>query len=71
MMVGGLLVGGVDTNPNITAALIDTPNRDKHTAYVSSTGLTDGGDNLHFSAASLRTFGQRYYDAIPSANANT
>jgi hypothetical protein len=29
-------------------------------AYVSSNGLRDKGDSLHFDAASARTFGQRY-----------
>src|SRR6185436_3152004 len=29
-------------------------------AYVSSEGLSDKGDKLHFDAASQRTFGERY-----------
>jgi hypothetical protein len=31
-----------------------------HVAYVSSDGLRDKGDTLHFDAASQRTFGERY-----------
>ncbi|MFL5619201.1 MAG: sialate O-acetylesterase [Gemmatimonadaceae bacterium] len=34
-----------------------------HVAYVSSDGLRDRGDLLHFDAASARTFGQRYASA--------
>jgi hypothetical protein len=29
--------------------------------FVSAKGLTANPDNLHFSAASLREFGERYY----------
>lgn len=32
------------------------------TAYVDATGLTSNPDNLHFSAASLKQFGLRYYE---------
>jgi hypothetical protein len=31
-----------------------------HVAYVSSNGLRDKGDTLHFDAASQRLFGERY-----------
>ena len=31
-----------------------------HVAYVSSEGLRDKGDTLHFTAASQREFGERY-----------
>lgn len=33
-------------------------------AFVSSKGLTDNGDNLHFNAKSLRELGVRYYEAF-------
>jgi hypothetical protein len=33
------------------------------TAFVSSEGLTDKGDRLHFDSRSLREFGRRYADA--------
>lgn len=32
--------------------------------FVSAEGLVANGDHLHFSAQSLRTFGQRYYEAF-------
>ena len=31
------------------------------TGFVSAEGLTANPDNLHFSAAALREFGERYY----------
>jgi len=34
-----------------------------HTAYVSSEGLTDRGDQLHFNSTSYRELGRRYADA--------
>lgn len=68
---GQTLIGGTQTSTAITAALTDTPNRESFTAFVSSTGLTSGGDNLHFSATSLRTLGDRYFNAINDAKANT
>ena len=34
-----------------------------HVAYVSSEGLRDKGDRLHFDAASQRRFGERYAEA--------
>ena len=43
-----------------TRALVDLV---PHTAYVSSEGLTDRGDQLHFNSASYREFGRRYADA--------
>lgn len=67
---GGTLVGGSQTAAGVTAALLDTPNRNQYTAYVAPTGLTSGGDNLHFSAASLRTLGGWYYTAMATAMAN-
>lgn len=33
-----------------------------HYAVASAQDLTDNGDNLHFDAKSLRTFGKRYFD---------
>jgi hypothetical protein len=37
-----------------------------HTAFVSSAGLTDKGDSLHFNSASAREFGRRYAHAFLS-----
>jgi hypothetical protein len=31
------------------------------TGFASAEGLTPNGDNLHFNAKSLLTFGERYY----------
>lgn len=47
---------------NIRASIADVPNRHTNAAFAASTGLTDRGDNIHIDRASLRTFGQRYYD---------
>lgn len=38
----------------------DLPKHVKHTAFVSSEGLTDKGDKVHFDSASYREFGKRY-----------
>jgi hypothetical protein len=35
----------------------------KNCAFVSAEGLGANPDNLHFSAAALREFGLRYYEA--------
>lgn len=48
----------------VSAALAATPDRVSNAAFVESTSLTDGGDSLHFDAASLRTLGTRYYYAV-------
>jgi hypothetical protein len=69
-VVGGLLVGGNFTSPGVSAALQSLPARRGYTGYASSEGLESGGDNLHFSAASERTFGGRYFDAIVAAEQN-
>lgn len=37
-------------------------------AFVSAKGLTDKGDSLHFSAASLREFGLRYFESFQKVN---
>jgi hypothetical protein len=37
-----------------------------HSAFVSSSGLTDKGDGLHFNSASAREFGRRYAMAFLS-----
>jgi len=45
----------------VQAAIINVGSTLPYSAGISSTGLTDGGDGLHFDATSQRTFGQRYY----------
>ena len=37
---------------------------DAHTGFVSAKGLLSNPDHVHFCARSLRTFGQRYYEAF-------
>jgi hypothetical protein len=44
----------------VNQALMQAAETLPHCAYVRAHGLTHKGDGLHFSAASLRTFGQRY-----------
>lgn len=69
-VVGGLVVGGGQTAGDIQTAIEDAPNRVSLTAYASSASLPAGGDGIHFSASSLRTFGGRYYSALATALAN-
>lgn len=40
------------------------PSRVPHSAFVSSEGLTDKGDQTHFDTRSLREFGRRYAEAF-------
>lgn len=54
----------------IQLALADAPNYISYCSFVSSNGLTDKGDNLHFDAASLRAFGGLYYAQLSAAKAN-
>lgn len=59
------IVGEVSPSSNaygagVAAALLDTPNRHARAGYVSTSDLALGGDNLHFTAASCRTMGERY-----------
>jgi len=58
-ILGQLLVGGGGTSVLNSAVLTNTPTYNYQTALVSSASLTSS-DNLHFDAASLRTFGTRY-----------
>ena len=66
-ITGQLLVGGNATTVSNTAVITNTPVYNYQTALVSSASLTSY-DNLHFDAASLRTFGSRYEDAFSSLN---
>ena len=50
---------------DIVAALADTPSRVTAAYFADSTGLTDGGDNLHFDAASARALGSRMFATLP------
>lgn len=66
-ITGELLVGGNATTVNNTAVIDNTPTYNYFSAKVSATSLTSY-DNLHFDAASLRTFGSRYEDAFLALN---
>lgn len=48
----------------VDAALLDLPNHVPLTACVSSKGLKDKGDQLHFDSPSQREFGRRYADLM-------
>lgn len=62
---GETLIGGNQTVPSISSALAALPTYISNASYVSSVGLVSGGDNLHFSAASYRTFGAEYAYSPP------
>lgn len=47
---------------HVNAALKAMVEKNKRFGFVSAEGLTPNADNLHFNAASLRTFGLRYYE---------
>ena len=49
--------------PYINEALETAAKETEHTAFVPATGLGCNPDLLHFSAAALYEFGQRYFDA--------
>ena len=66
-ITGELLVGGNATTASNTAVITNTPVYNYQTALVSSASLTSY-DNLHFDAASLRTFGTRYENAFSGLN---
>lgn len=69
-IAGELLQGGSQTDANIVTALTQTPDRNAYAAFASATGLSSGGDNLHFSASSQRTFGARYFTGYQAALTN-
>jgi hypothetical protein len=47
-------------NGEINAVLAEVPQQVPHSAVVSSEGLTDRGDQIHFDSRSYREFGRRY-----------
>lgn len=57
--IGRFVVGGEAIN----AALARVPDRVPRCALVSTEGLTDQGDQLHFDTASFRELGRRYAKA--------
>lgn len=58
-----LNAGTYDKAPLVRAAIADTPNRLTKCAFVASTGMTDGGDSLHYDAASCRSLGAAAFTA--------
>jgi hypothetical protein len=62
-VVVGELGKFVASSEAINAALARVPEHVPRSAFVSSQGLTDKGDQLHFDSASLREFGKRYAKA--------
>jgi hypothetical protein len=66
-ITGELLPGGNATTVSNTAVISNTPTYNYFSAKVSATSLTSY-DNLHFDAASLRTFGARYEAVFSSLN---
>ena len=52
----------------VNAALQKMARENKGISFVPATGLRDKGDKLHFSSASLREFGLRYFEAFKKAN---
>ncbi len=54
----------------VNAELRKIPDALPHSAFVSAAGLTDKGDDLHYDARSLRTFGERYATAYLHLQAN-
>jgi hypothetical protein len=54
---------GISHFPIINQALREAAGRISRYACVSSAGLTDIGDHLHFDAPSQRIFGERYAEA--------
>lgn len=71
-IVGDLIEGNTTgTKDQIRESLSELPTRVTYTAFTSSSGLVSNGDNLHFDASSLRTFGQRYFNNFTVAENNT
>lgn len=66
-IVGEVSPSSTQYGAGVAAALANTPTRVTNTAYVQTSDLALGGDNLHFTAASSRTIGERYSVAYQSA----
>ena len=57
----------VDAHPGsevVNAAIADLPSQVENTAFVSAEGTVHKGDDVHFDAASARTMGERYAEAM-------
>jgi hypothetical protein len=62
-VVVGELGKFVASSEAMNSALARVPENVPRSAFVSSQGLTDKGDQVHFDSASLREFGKRYAKA--------
>lgn len=51
-----------DIHVNVNNALKEYADENEMCGFVSAEGLTSNRDNLHFCSASLRVFGERYYE---------
>ncbi|MFV0565992.1 MAG: sialate O-acetylesterase [Flavobacteriaceae bacterium] len=63
-------IGYFNKQDYINPILKNVPETIKHTALVSSEGLTDKGDQLHFDTASARVLGRRYAVAMKTLQQN-
>ena len=59
--LGEYLTGGQYDFPSIDADIKTVAAELPELGYVSVAGLTDKGDKLHFSSASARELGRRYF----------
>jgi len=66
--IAGEILSTVSGSTAVNAAINDIQNLIGYSAAVEASELADDGDNLHFSAAALRTLGTRYHTALASAN---
>ena len=58
----------VENYAHVNRALLDMAEKRDYIHFVSAEGLTSNPDLLHFNAASLRTFGERYFRVFKNVN---
>ncbi len=74
VVLGGMVpswVAGDVNRQTVQTTLESTPTRVPHTGFASSAGLVATSDGIHFNAASLRSLGTRYLNALEEARTNT
>jgi Carbohydrate esterase, sialic acid-specific acetylesterase/Concanavalin A-like lectin/glucanases superfamily/Fibronectin type III domain len=72
-ILGELAPTWVTGNANraaIQEAIQETPTRQPNCFVVSSSGLAVDGTGIHFTGASFRTFGERYFNSLNNARRN-
>ncbi|WP_080239420.1 sialate O-acetylesterase [Spirosoma rigui] len=62
--VGDFFIPKNPSATQINAILLNLPKQVRRVACVDASGLTDGGDDTHFDAASARELGRRYAGAM-------